>query len=357
MLETQPGKTRVFFCAHCGHLLTPHQVDLVTYYAQHYKVLNNTDEEDQLYDLVGNKPVFRLEHQANVLLAKLQLSHRARILDYGCAKGATLKRVCAARPDVEAHLFDVTDSYIPFWQTFVPPERWATHTPKSEWVGFFDVITSFFALEHVANPRAMLAAIAQMLRPNGLCYCIVPNVYTNIADFVVADHVNHFSTESLRYLFSAIGFQIVEIDETSHNSAFVVTAKHTGLPCAPSASPQSLRDLPERVMKIADFWQSFGRRVQDFEKAHSREPAAIYGAGFYGNFIAACLEDRQQIQCFVDRDPYRQGKHLWQKPIVDPDQLPASVHSIYVGLNPARARSEIQKVAGWGNRSLSFFYS
>ena len=356
LCEVLPGKTEVFFCAHCGHLQTSELENLSEYYDQAYKILIESEDEDQLYEVSGDTQTFRFDHQAMVLLSKVNLAPGASILDYGCAKSTTLKLLTRSRPDLLPHLFDVSEMYVPFWQLFALAENWATYKPKPEWRGRFDVVTSFFAFEHVSDPRAELASIAALLKTDGIFYCIVPNVYANTADFVVADHVHHYSPSSLERLLTEQGFSAIEVDDQAHHSAFVVTArKSEGAIAGPASGPND--GLRDRVTEMAVYWAGFAEKVSTFERAHGTTGrAAIYGSGFYGTFVVTCLQKRNRVSCFIDRNPFRQGKTLLGLPIVAPEELPADVTLVYVGLNPVHAREEIAKVESWRGRTLNYFY-
>jgi SAM-dependent methyltransferase len=355
--QLYPVRTAVYFCPGCGHLQTPELTDLNAYYDETYQMLIDTDDEDQLYEVVGDRSVYRYPHQAQTLLAKVTLPSGARVLDYGAAKGTTLKHAVASRPDLQVHLFDVSRMYIPFWERFLPPENWAVYEPKDEWVGSFDLVTSFFVLEHAAQPLSMLSAARTLLRPRGQFYCIVPNVYANICDFVVADHVNHFSAASLRYALGKAGFELVEIDEQAHHSAFIVIARKVDpLPVPLPVESRTRGDLRARVENMAAYWQSFADKIRDFEGAHASEPAAIYGAGFYGTLTATALGNAANVVCFVDRNPHLQGKTLLDKPVLTPEQLPQDVRVVYVSLNPAIAKTEMGKLPSWVGRPLTYYY-
>ena len=356
LCEVLPGKTEVFFCGHCGHLQTSELENLSQYYDQAYKILIESVDEDQLYEVSGDTQTFRFDHQARVLLSKVNLAPGAFILDYGCAKSTTLKLLTRRRPDLVPHLFDVSEMYVPFWQLFAAPENWATYKPKPAWQGRFDVVTSFFAFEHVSDPRAELASIAALLKTDGVFYCIVPNVYANTADFVVADHVHHYSPSSLERLLSEQGFSLIEIDGQAHHSAFVVTArKSAGTVAAAITEPTD--GLLDSVTEMAAYWAGFAEKVRTFERAHGPTgKAAIYGSGFYGTFVATCLQERNRVSCFIDRNSFRQGKTLLGLPIVAPEEIPADVTLVYVGLNPVHAREEIAKVQSWRGRTLTYFY-
>ena len=88
-----------------------------------------------------------------------------------------------------------------------------------------DAVLSFFALEHVTDPRAFVCAVHGLLKEGGAFYFLVPNIFANTADLVVADHVNHFSVQSLQRLLVDAGFTVREISGEAHNSAWVVVAE------------------------------------------------------------------------------------------------------------------------------------
>ena len=49
LCEVQPRTTTVNFCAGCGHLQTETPPDAAAYYDHDYKILVDSEEEDQLY--------------------------------------------------------------------------------------------------------------------------------------------------------------------------------------------------------------------------------------------------------------------------------------------------------------------
>lgn len=360
LCEIYPQPTEVYCCRHCSHVQSREIEGIEAFYDVSYKILIDSEEEDQLYKIVDGRPVYRVDHQVTTLLHKLAIPHEARVLDYGCAKGATLRELVLRRPDIVPHLFDVSDMYTGFWKIFLPAEHYATYIPRPEWQAYFDLVTSFFALEHVSQPRTMLADILRLLKPGGQFYCIVPNCYSNSADLVVIDHVNHFSDESLRLLFTYAGFLDIEIDTSSHDSAFIITARRpsteNSLPVS-DVNDQCVARLCQQATAMGRYWQDVSDRIRSFEKTVAGgRPAVIYGSGFYGAFIAAALTDLAPVVCFLDRNPYRQEKQLLEKPIISPDALSGDVEILYVGLNPRTARTVIEGMAQFQNRHLTFFY-
>jgi SAM-dependent methyltransferase len=351
------GRTRVYFCNDCGHLQTPELPDLARYYALEYEINIASDEEDQLYKMVDGRAIYRAEHQADTLLRKLVLRPGQRVLDYGCAKAPTLRRVVDRVPGVIPMVFDVSDKYVAFWERFVAFGDWAVGEAPHAWQGSVDVVLSFYALEHVGDLKGALARVRTLLKPRGTFYFIVPNAYANIADFVVADHINHFSPSSLARMLAGAGFETVEVDDEAHDAAFVVTARRTEAASTQPSDERAIARLGERAREMGRFWTDAALRVRRFEaELPPTSHPAIYGAGFYGNFIAASLRRPERIECFVDQNRHLQGRMLHGKPVLAPTALPAGVDALLVGLNPRNAREIVERIDAWRGRDLRAFY-
>lgn len=361
LCQVRPGVTRVHACGQCAHLQTEEMVDAASFYESDYDILVNSEEEDQIYEVKPDgAQIYRTAHQVKVLLDKLPLPSGARILDYGCAKSATIKNLLAQRPDLQPYLFDVSARYIPFWEKFIEPGRWSVHETPEHWQDHFDVVTSFFSMEHMVRPEASVRKMAAMLKPGGALYCIVPNVATNVADFIVLDHVNHFSAPSLQYLLQGAGLVVESIDDTAHRGAFVVVARRVAEPLREPLSaefPRQVQDWLARFRGMASFWSNAAGRVRQQEADLPADAdVAIYGAGFYGAFVVSCLKAPQRVICHLDQNIYLQGRELNGRPILAPAQLPAHVQHVWVGLNPAHARQIITQVDSLAARSLSFLF-
>lgn len=351
------GQTRVFFCENCGHLQTTELPNLREYYAFEYAINTASEDDDQLYRVVDGQPVFRADHQAAVLAEKIDFPPGCRVLDYGCAKAPTLRKLMEKHPDIEPFLFDVTDRYLPFWRRYPKQPQWAAHELNPAWYGTLDVVLSFYALEHVADLAAALGNVKRLLKAGGSFYFIVPNAYRNTADFIVADHINHFSASSLEWMLLRAGFVDVAVDAEAHESAFVVKARWgAGQAKEPSSCAVSAQDRAA-AMAMADYWRNVSGRIRAFENQLPVDAtAAVYGAGFYGSFVGSSLRDIGRIRCFVDQNPHLQGTTLQDRPVVAPTQLPTDVNHILVGLNPRTARDSIAAVEAWRGRSLNYFF-
>ena len=176
LCEIIPGSTKVYNCQVCSHIQSAEINNISVYYDKQYTILVNSEEEDQIYEVVEGNIVYRSEHQLNTLVNKLELDSKpeTKILDYGCAKGALIRQLSSLQPDLSLHLFDVSDRYIQFWKRFLNADRWATYEVPKKWHGYFDVVTSFFALEHILDLHDTLMKVKKCLKPDGVFYFIVP---------------------------------------------------------------------------------------------------------------------------------------------------------------------------------------
>jgi SAM-dependent methyltransferase len=91
---------------------------------------------------------------------------------------------------------------------------------------FFDAITCFDVLEHLYEPRRVMARVGEWLKPGGIFYVLVPNVDSAEAHVFgsywhgleLPRHLFHYSPASLKFLAESAGLREVSL-ETRRNSA------------------------------------------------------------------------------------------------------------------------------------------
>lgn len=337
MCSVRDGAAQVWSCPVCAHLRGAALADTEAFYDVEYRISLDHDDDDQVYEVSGEHILYRTEHQALTLLAKLHLPEAALLLDYGCAKASTPRHLLRERADLRLHLFDVSEMYLAHWGRMVAPAQRASYRTSQAWRSRFDVVTSFFALEHIPVPQDTVRHVASLLKDDGVFYGIVPDTFGNVADFLVADHVNHFTAPSLHRLLSDCGFARIEIDAEAHRGALVFSARRHG----PATAPPAIAPVRERSLKLAQYWQALSGQLGAAEQRAGAAPSAIYGSGFYGAYIAQQLAHPERVRCFLDRSPFQQGKTLLDKPILAPEGLPPEVRTLYVGINPAIARQAL----------------
>jgi SAM-dependent methyltransferase len=355
LCEVKRGRTSVFSCAKCGHIQTAQMLDAKHYYAQDYKILLSHDDEDQIYSTNSGKIVYRTQHQLATLKNKIALPSGAKILDYGCAKATMPLLLLQSQPNLEIYLFDVSDMYLEHWRRFLPPSRWAIHEIPVEWENSFDLVTSFFAFEHIDDPVDGMKTIARLLRTGGRFYGIVPDTVGNVADYIVIDHVNHFTESSLRYALHTAGLHTVSLDRDAHRGAFVFVAEKTSQD-KPVEFISDVATSQDKAENLAAYWSEMDRHLSRAKHLNSDKIVAIYGSGFYGSYIACALAGHAKLSCFLDASPYQQGKTVLNLPVYAPELLPHDVQVLYVGLNPVIARQVMSEQSWLSSRDIELVY-
>jgi SAM-dependent methyltransferase len=147
------------------------------------------------------------------------------LLDMGCSSGAFLESLkgdgwnlhgiemsteCAKIAEAKSGA-----------QVFVGHILEAPFRPES-----FDVISCFDVLEHLYEPRRVMAKVGEWLKPGGIFYVLVPNVDAAEArafgsywhGLELPRHLFHYSPTSLKFLAESAGLREVSL-ETRRNPA------------------------------------------------------------------------------------------------------------------------------------------
>jgi SAM-dependent methyltransferase len=125
---------------------------------------------------------------------------------YGIEMSAEGARTAEARSEAQVFVGDILDA--PF--------------PRES----FDVITCFDVLEHLYEPRRVMARVGESLKPGGILYVLVPNVESAEArvfgsywhGLELPRHLFHYSPASLKFLAESAGLREVSL-ETRRNPA------------------------------------------------------------------------------------------------------------------------------------------
>jgi 2-polyprenyl-3-methyl-5-hydroxy-6-metoxy-1,4-benzoquinol methylase len=140
-------------CPHFSHVQSQLNDNQSRYHDSDHNLHLGGADTDDLYTVQGGKTIYRAEHQLDVLRAAYDFSITKRVLDFGCGEAANLSALAKSCRSVTPMVFDVNSAYVPFWDAFVEPHNQAVYDIPEYRKGTCDLIVSFFALEHVADPR------------------------------------------------------------------------------------------------------------------------------------------------------------------------------------------------------------
>ena len=100
----------------------------------------------------------------------------------------------------------------------------------------FDAVTFWAVVEHLMEPRKFLARAATLLRPGGHCFVLVPNIRSLAVRwlgakyrYIMPDHLNYFSAETLCRLASAEPrLEVVRLGQSHFNPVVILQDLRVG---------------------------------------------------------------------------------------------------------------------------------
>lgn len=342
MMAPVDAATRVYVCEGCGHAQCDDFGDVAAYYDKTYRISLDSEDHDQIIGTNDKgEPLFRTDHQADLSLRLFNLKQGARVLDYGCGKSDTLRKICRARPDIRPSVFDVSDDYRGAWAAFVPAEEQASYAVPEHWQGRFDAVMAHFVIEHVERPVEFLTTLKSLLAPGGEILVSLPDVSGNPGDMIVVDHLNHFSLASLKGALARAGLAVSTIDTTSYPGGFLAVARLATDDEVLAVDPAEIAAAVSRNREICAFWEAATQSIDRSAEARKGRRAAIYGSGFYGSWLVSRIGGSVDVACFLDQNPNLQGRKHYDRPVHAPQGFDDGIDLLFVGLNPLRARAII----------------
>lgn len=241
---------RTVMCERCGLVWTnprPSDADVDQYYATTYRV------DYTRHAAPSRRKILRGLTGAAERIEALGRLWRAgvRVMDVGCGAGEFVFLLRAR--GIDAAGVEPGEMYADFSRRELGiPIETATvdvaHVPPASQ----DVVTMFHMLEHVADPRRVLATIGGWLRPGGVLVVEVPNVASRAQAprhrFHFA-HLHNFTTATLGALGESVGLTLLRAGETADGGNVVCQFEQGG------ARARVVESLPDNVNRMRDVFR------------------------------------------------------------------------------------------------------
>lgn len=271
-----------------------------------------------------------------------------KFIEAGCGQGEFLS-VLGEFP-VEAYGIEHKEDLVELakarglrvWRQFAEDENTVLENPAMGIHGPYDVFLSFNFLEHQPEPVQMLKCLYNNLAEGGMGLITVPSLeyilqYDGYYE-LIRDHLAYYTFDTLRFVLSKAGFEVLEEEMVNRDTLSVVVRKRSG-----AGNPEAVHsaednsgvahsgEISEEISAgIAGFVSSraglneeVDRIVDEFEKNH--RSLAIWGASHQGFTLAATTGLKDRVKYMIDSAPFKQGRfapasHI---PIVAPDHFEA----------------------------------
>ncbi|MBU0762685.1 MAG: class I SAM-dependent methyltransferase [Candidatus Altiarchaeota archaeon] len=320
----------VLACTDCGFVFADTQVTQDDYDIFYSKMSKYEDRKTSTGGGDTPEDATRLRRTADTV-AKHVADRDARIIDIGCANGGLLKEL---KKLGYKNLYGVDPSIECVKNTRKIPGVKAyagtlSNLPKN--TGSFDAVILSHVLEHIQDIRKSINAAKTLIKSGGILYAEIPDAnrynlfYAPLPYYFNAEHINHFSTTSLKNLLTSSGFT-----QISDGTADTPVTPHVRYPIAWVAYRKG--GIKEKIAYDAKLvsnirkYISSALRHQDMKRLSKlnlpRQEIIIWGVGAYASWLLANTPlGEASVSAFTDNNPKYWGMKLKDKPIIPPNTL------------------------------------
>ena len=333
---------RIAVCRECSAVQKPIEADWLDEISRIYRsyaIYHQAGGKEQpIFAGNGAAPQPRSRSLVKYLETKTRLSARADVLDFGCGRGSALRTYSECYPEWTLYGAELSTQSIALLRD-IPGFGELFTCPPGEIPIRFDLITLIHALEHVLDPVGILRQLATRLKAGGVLFVQVPDGGKNPYDLVIADHLLHFTLETLGLASRRAGVELVELSDSVLPKELSLVGR-SGTPDMPVMSLPDSGLAIERVGKQIDWLSAQIASAIAISDGNSR--FGIFGTSISGTWLAGVLGDR--VSFFVDEDAGRIGGRHMERPVLSPDQV-ADNADVFVPLIPGVAASVIARLS------------
>ncbi len=297
--ERSPRELTIYLCRHCGLVQSLPRIDR----APRAKAAVSSGAD---WGNVRYGKAFRTQAALALLRRHVDFAGSIDLLDVGSNRGSFARAFLEAAPNASVLAVE-------------PDERVArscAELARCELVEAriedapletcrFDIVHSCHTIEHLAEPKRVLADHWRTLKPGGLLLIDAPNIAIIDNDDIVEEwfidkHLYHFSARTLMRLVASAGFEIVAAPdiEDRENLLLIARKAYTAYP-ATQADPREVDEAQRVVMAyVANRARNLAALTHVATAINEMAPkrVAMWGAGrlfdtlvVHGNFTPASL--------------------------------------------------------------------
>lgn len=263
---------------------------------------NASVSEQRSLDITSGKFLSRSDLLVNYLINKSNLFKMnytpCTILEYGCGSA----------PFMDA----LENSEIPNYVVDLADFNNINYKAKSRFRKFYnitnqrldqtyDLITLVHVLEHVVNPVILLNNLSESLTDNGKILVQIPNSSINPFDFIIADHLSHFSLANILKLIQRTDLKVFDYSvETVPKEITLLIGKNQNEIELPNFNDKL--DLP------INFFNDYKNLI---DKLTSKHKIIIFGTSIGALWLTSEIQKRGlKVAAYLDEDVSRVGNDI-----------------------------------------------
>ncbi len=335
----RPGG-RLFVCKDCGLVQKTTDArwleEIGEIYRDYEMYHQSTSNDQAVFDPASGQPRGRCEVLAQHLLESGTVPRNGALLDVGAGSGAMLGAFSGACDGWTLHGLDLDNRKVHALRAIPRFEQLYT-MPPAELPRQFDLITLIHSLEHFTDPLEMLQTLRKKIAPGGQLFIEVNNAARTPFDLVVADHLCHFTPDSLTHMMQRAGFRVIVAKTDWIN-------KEISLLATPHPQPQEpAQDDPGTALARTKIDVAWLAGMLDHARGSVSRNFGIFGTSVAATWLASGLGDG--VEFFVDEDPAREGRTHMGRPILKPAEVPAGA-VLYLAFLPTISAAIAKRLSG-----------
>jgi 2-polyprenyl-3-methyl-5-hydroxy-6-metoxy-1,4-benzoquinol methylase len=321
---------RLLICASCGATQSPADQQWFDEIGEIYNAYRSFQQyggpEQHVLDATTGKLRRRSEVLLDCLSALPNFPQKGAVLDVGCGGGATL-RGFAERGGWSLFGLELDDRDLHLLNSITGFDTLYTGPPR-DLPRKFDAITMVHSLEHFPEPSRVLRELSGKIACGGRLFVEVPDAAANPFEYLVADHMVHFTAPTLARLACHSGFA-VECLSTRWVSKEISLTAQPGDGEIPSVDHSRVAEAIAYVRAQITWLLRF---IDAARQAASASPRfGLFGSTIAATWLCGVLGD--SVSFFVEEDTNRVGRTHLERPVLSPAQVPhGSV--VYMSLIP-----------------------
>lgn len=309
---------RLLTCESCGAAQSPADEQWLREIREIYSSYYAYHQSEGIEQCVPDDPSGRLTPRSEVFVNRLlmldDVPSSGKLLDVGCGTGGTL-RAFAKRGGWQLFGLELDDRNLRFLEAIENFEKLYIGDPD-ELPTEFALITLVHTLEHFPDPVSALKSLRSKLASGGRLFIEVPNAAANPFDYLIADHMVHFTAATLTLLLERAGFRVNCLSTDWVAKELSATAKPDVTPSATSGFAPS---QPVAVSAQVDWLCCFAETARA-TMVEARD-FGLFGSSIAATWLGSTLGDG--VTFFVDEDSNRVGRVHMGRPILSPAEVPA----------------------------------
>ena len=336
-----PAGGRLSICAECGavqKIVDAEWRDEIAEIYKHYQIYHQSAGAEQpIFSSRPGGPAPRSVLIAEFMDGADPPDEAGALLDFGCGNGAALRTFSKRRPRWRLYGCEQSDAVrdqLKQIDNFVELFTGEISTINQT----FDLVTLIHSLEHVIEPGELLSSMRRLLGESGRLFVEVPDCGVNAYDLVIADHLTHFTLETLCHITQRSGYETL----VGTDAALPKELSWIGKIARRSMEAPAAASMPAQAIGAQIAWLE--AQLQDARCIASASPKfGIFGTSISGTWMAGALGDL--VTFFVDEDPGRVGREHMGRPIVAPEGVTAA-SDVYIPLSSRVASAVAGRLRG-----------